>query len=593
MKQAFGAWLARTPLTDTSQSQAPKSAATNGLARVAPPPSSVAQDVRWPEAIPTQFAAAAVMLRKLTVDQVAAAGTALDVDADAASRVALDRGWMTQADVEAVLDALTAKIHVDSRARGNPAFLAWVEDLKRQGLRIDVQTVTAKQLAETAQAKAQTALVGQDNLANAERLLYACAKIGVTDLHIILRPQHAEVVVRINGELRVVREWSMRHDDGEQLARAMCTGLTAVKDASYEPFEFQRAQIPGDRLPGSGLTSVRIERGPAYPVESGGGFLAARLQYSSHTAVIERSSGEVKNFTLDEPDRPAGEMMLGTLGYTPMQIELIDRLLGKPHGLLITTGPTGSGKSTTQFEFLVELARLAPSLRQITIEEPVEYPLPTAIQLPAKEGEFGKRVSNALRMDPDIIQIGEIRNASDGIAAVNAALSGHLVLSTLHVITPYHVVSRFEQLDRVALSREIICDPQILAGVIAQRIVPVLCSCKVRLTESRTRLPKYLSEAVATWGPLSNVCVRGPGCPTCRGTGIASRAAIAEVLISTPELTDDLINLGPFKASRLHRMRPGSDKSMLANAMDRVMRGELSPLDVQQRISIEVFGEGV
>ncbi|WP_373380345.1 ATPase, T2SS/T4P/T4SS family [Cupriavidus nantongensis] len=327
----------------------------------------------------------------------------------------------------------------------------------------------------------------------------------------------------------------------------MYTGLATVKAATYNPLDVQDAQIAGDALPGTGLSSVRIVRGPAYPVESGGGFLVARLQYREHHQGARKADAidAAKRLDLSTPKSPSGEFMLGQMGYTPLQVDLISQLLRRPMGVVVVTGPTGSGKTTTLFECTRHQARMFPEKRLVTIENPTEYPMDWAIQLTTESERFPEMLRMTLRMDPDAILLGEIRGVEEAVATLQAAATGHLVLTTLHVTDPFETFSRLVMLDHVRLAMEVICNHNQIIGLIAQRVVPLLCpKCSVKLEDAPEALPEYMLRAMRTWGDLSEVRVRGAGCDHCHGDAIVGQQAVAEVVVTSEDLMQDCIKEG-------------------------------------------------
>ncbi len=254
-------------------------------------------------------------------------------------------------------------------------------------------------------------------------------------------------------------------------------------------------------------------------------------------------------------------------------------------GVVIVTGPTGSGKTTTLFKLMKYQAQIFPEARQITIEDPPEYPQPWAIALAANGEDFRDMVRMTLRMDPDIVLLGEIRAADEAVAALQAAMTGHFVWTTLHVTDAYKSIPRLEMLDRERLARSQICDHELIVGMVAQRVVPVLCPhCSVPLHQARDALPAYMVDALRTWGDMSRVRVRGLGCATCHGDKISGRQAVAEIVITDEAFMSDFLTHGLLVARRNHRRKEGSDKSMLANAIDLVLAGYVDPLDVHRNV---------
>lgn len=469
-----------------------------------------------------------------------------------------------------------ATVYADARCTNTPAFLTWIADVRRLVPDIVVETVSAGELARRrARRDIQRDEIGtdQETLWRARQLFTECAAMNVSDIHLIVRPDdHKAIVqVRVKGDLTELTHYEMRPEEGEALSRAMYTGLATVKDATYNPLDFQNAQIRGEAFPDTSLSSVRIIRGPAYPVESGGTFVVARLQYGQRSDTAD--------------DGMTGLQRLDKSGFTSRQQELMERLVRKPAGIVIVTGPTGSGKTTSLYELMRYQNQLFPELRQITIEDPPEYPMPWALQLSASGDRFQEMVRMTLRMDPDIILVGELRAPGEASAAVQAAMTGHFVWSTMHVTDPYKVFTRLEDLDRVSLGRAQTCDHELIVGMTSQRLVPVLCPhCSRLLDEAPDALPAYAIRALKTWADTSHVRVRGTGCASCQGTRIAGRTAVAEIVLTDAEFMDDVLNKGILVARRNHRRKEGADQSMLANAIDLILAGKVDPSDVDRGV---------
>lgn len=494
----------------------------------------------------------------------------------------------------AMLSPDMSEVFVDERYRGHPGFLSWidVQDLL-YGRRIRVFSLPARELAAKREELAARHDLSQDlglnTLQKARRLFSDAAESGASDIHLLVRAQFAEVQLRVKGELWSVE--TMSRNEGESIIRASCQGLAAVREAMFAPYEFQDAQIDGASIPGSGLSSVRIIRGPAHPQDSGGGFMIARLQYGGERA--EKAGGQRK-FDFKVPTRPGGASRIASLGYTPKQVAMLNVMASMSSGVNLVTGPTGSGKTTTLFELMKEQARRFPGKRQLTIENPVEYPMEWAIQMAvtgAGSGDaagkaFYERVRVSLRMDPDIILLGELRAAEESKAAIAEALTGHLVWATLHVTDPFMSIDRLEQMDRVDLARGVICNPKIIRGLVSQKLVGTLCpECSTPLAKADPQsFRDGLIETVKSWGDIDSVRVRGGGCDHCSGTGVVGRKAAAEVVLPDQRLMLDFINEGTIVATRNHRLREDADKSMLGNAMDLVLAGQADPRDIESEI---------
>jgi general secretion pathway protein E len=264
---------------------------------------------------------------------------------------------------------------------------------------------------------------------------------------------------------------------------------------------------------------------------------AARLRISNseidvRVATMPTQHGEAAVIRLLPKDR--GLLDIGKLGLARHDREKLERLMALPHGMIVITGPTGSGKTTTLATILSILNE--PTRKILTIEDPVEYEIEGVNQSQVKPG-IGLTFANALRafvrQDPDVIMVGEVRDSETAHIAVHAALTGHLVLTTLHTETAAAAVPRL-----LDMKVEEFLLRSTLRAVIAQRLVRILCDrCKVKRTLSASDLaadPRY-----AALGLQAGEAVHEPaGCEHCGGTGYRGRQGVFEVLEITGKLRE-------------------------------------------------------
>jgi type IV pilus assembly protein PilB len=210
-------------------------------------------------------------------------------------------------------------------------------------------------------------------------------------------------------------------------------------------------------------------------------------------------------------------------------LEPFKRLLHNPHGIIFVTGPTGSGKTTTLYAGLHEINH--PGLNISTIEDPIEIEFPGVTQTqinPHIDLKFSTVLRALLRQDPDVIMIGEIRDLETAKIATEAALTGHLVLATLHCDSAAQAVVRLIEL---GVEREMVAPS--ITGVLAQRLVPRICEgCK----ESYYPTPEVMRRYFHDWDIARVPFYRGRGCPACRGTGFKGRIAFHELIVVTDEI---------------------------------------------------------
>ena len=227
-------------------------------------------------------------------------------------------------------------------------------------------------------------------------------------------------------------------------------------------------------------------------------------------------------------DKERGRISLSELGMAPDTLELFTEVVSRPHGIVLVTGPTGSGKTTTLYA-AVEMIRTGRE-KILTVEDPVEYELAGVPQVPVNEKvgvTFAAALRSLLRQDPDIILVGEIRDAETAQIATQAALTGHLVLSTLHTNDAPTALTRLLDLEVAAYLVASTVD-----AVLAQRLVRVICTnCKTETRPDKNAARRLDIEALG----LSRVW-KGAGCEQCRGTGYRGRTGLYELLVMDNEL---------------------------------------------------------
>jgi type IV pilus assembly protein PilB len=249
-------------------------------------------------------------------------------------------------------------------------------------------------------------------------------------------------------------------------------------------------------------------------------------------------------------DQQKIQLDLQELGLSPHNLNALSRMIAQPYGLILVTGPTGSGKSTTLYAALNVIKSETKNI--ITVEDPVEYQIPLIVQVqvnPKKEVTFATALRAILRQDPNVIMIGEIRDAETGEIATESALTGHLVLSTLHTNDAPSAVVRLMEMG---------IEPFLLApsliGIVAQRLARRICAdCKEEYTPGVKEL-----ERLGVPGLTSRLrFARGKGCPSCKGSGYRGRIAIHEVLVADEAVRSLITERAPVAALREHAVRTG------------------------------------
>jgi len=248
-------------------------------------------------------------------------------------------------------------------------------------------------------------------------------------------------------------------------------------------------------------------------------------------------------------DRSSVFLPLEKLGFSGDTQRKFEALIKRPHGILLVTGPTGSGKTTTLYGALDKIN--SPDRKIITVEDPVEYQLKGVNQIPvrAKIGlTFATGLRSIVRQDPDVILVGEIRDLETAEISIQAALTGHLVFSTLHTNDAPGAITRLEDMgvEPYLLS-------SVLEGVLAQRLVRRICeSCRVADTPARAEL-----EAIGVDPNGAYTLFRGKGCEDCRGTGYRGRFGIYELFPITEDVRSLVLRRASTPEIRRHAIEAG------------------------------------
>jgi type IV pilus assembly protein PilB len=315
-----------------------------------------------------------------------------------------------------------------------------------------------------------------------------------SDIHIEPQESYVRVRFRIDGELFEVLELPQK----SMAAVASRLKIMANLDISER------------RLPQDGRTRLMVEG------------REVDFRISSMPSMM----GE--KMVLRVLDRAAALYTLEDLGFSPVNLEKMNAIIKRPHGMILVTGPTGSGKTTTMYSILIRVNSVGKNL--ITLEDPVEYALPgiNQVQINIKAGlTFPAGLRSVLRQDPDIVMVGEMRDGETAQLGVRAALTGHLLLSTVHTNSAAGTMARMVNMgiENYLLSSSLI-------GVVSQRLVRRLCpNCR-----QPYELDGETARRLGLNGQAEQVFYRAEGCNMCLNTGYMGRLALHEVMVLGPEI---------------------------------------------------------
>ena len=309
---------------------------------------------------------------------------------------------------------------------------------------------------------------------------------------------------------------------------------------------------------------------------------AINQEYDLRVSVLPTRHGETVNMRI--LSRDSMQVSLGHLGIQDEDLPMIKYLGSLPHGIVLLTGPTGSGKTTTLYAMLAELK--SDVVKIITVEDPIEYQMEgiSQIQVHSKIGlTFANILRSILRHDPDIVLVGEIRDGETADIAVRASLTGHLVLSTLHTNDAPSAITRL-----VDMGIEPYLVSSCLEGVIAQRLVRRVCpKCKQPATIDEGLMPE-LTLLYGEEPDFSKVC-HGTGCADCNYTGYHGRTALHEIMMMEDDIRHAIVANKPSNEIRDLAIANGL-KSLRHKGWDLVLQGNTSceeVLRVTQKVSFK------
>jgi general secretion pathway protein E len=385
-----------------------------------------------------------------------------------------------------------------------------------------------------------------------------------SDIHIRVSIKGTtQIFMRENGSLELVDEQT--GEVGRALCATIYQALADIADATYDINSPQDGRINGKHKLPQSLVAIRISTAPT----TEGTSMVLRLLYND----------------------PAQSSDLTILGYHASQLNSLKRLKDKPYGVIIISGPTGSGKSTTLQRVLLGIIREAGGkLHILTVEDPPEYPVAGATQIPvanapdesSRAKAFHAAIRTALRQDPDILMIGEMRDGPAAMLAIECAMTGHPTYGTLHANSSFDIISRLVFMD---VPTNLAYDYSVITGLISQRLLAVLCpECKEPLSKVHDRYdPADVRRIGKTFDGYSNIFVRNPaGCDQCRYRGVSSRTVVAEVVETTPEIMRLLREENKDRAMD-HFIATGG-LSMNAHACMKVSAGLVDPFSAEKEV---------
>ncbi|EQB5592921.1 GspE/PulE family protein [Salmonella enterica] len=488
---------------------------------------------------------------------------------------------------------------VDSQRRTDVAVQQRVMSLMEENPGVTMRLVTRSELLRYSEMARQLSEQGekglrledikkevsrrQDDVLN---YFMVAKEIGASDIHGTTLPGLTRIEMRVHGELETIAE--LAEEDGNAQAATIILSMCDVTDPQFYPGQKQDGRVAAKFLRKVGLFGARY----------------------SHTPTADGLHFVMRVIPDDGDVVPT----LEKLGYLPEQIRLIKRILRIPEGMVILSGPTGSGKSTTLRACSdLYLKRTRYKKRLLTVEDPPEGRIVGGIQTPilcdkADEAEvrraWERALSSALRLDPDAILPGELRDLISILAGIFAAQTGHLVLTTLHANSAFSIP---ERMITMGANAGLVADAQLLIGLISQRLVQVLCPhCRVPWSVKKDQLTPEEREYLEKYCSVEGICQpenlhfrNEAGCPACRkavviggkqvatvGQGVAGRNVVAEVVRPDTMLFRLLIQKGK-EAAKAYWLSELGGITRRIHLLHKLNAGLVDPLDADLIVPLD------
>lgn len=387
-----------------------------------------------------------------------------------------------------------------------------------------------------------------------------------SDIHIIVFKQVTHIKFRVDGDLQVHEE-SITSEQGLFLCGTIYNSMCDVGGTYFQPSISQDGRMKQDYLESCGLFGARVATRPT----DSGIVMIIRLLH-------------------DHNDR---ELSIEELGYLPEQVRSLEVLSSMPVGLYIFSGATGSGKSTTVATLLkIIIKKFEGRKHVLTVEEPPEYRIPGAVQTAlicdktdddVVSREWARSIANAMRLDPDVVLIGEIRDNASASGAIRAAMTGHQVLTTLHANDAMGVLQRL--LD-IGVNISLLTDAKIVTGLVNQSLVKKLCSnCKVSLKGNEGRIKSRIQrERILRYVNVEKTYIQGEGCEHCEHKGFKGRTVVAEVIVTNQKLLDTFREAGKSAALQYWLSEGGLTKCQAM--LEKINEGSVDPVMAEDSVCL-------
>ncbi|MCX2694509.1 ATPase, T2SS/T4P/T4SS family [Pseudomonas sp. DCB_CB] len=449
---------------------------------------------------------------------------------------------------------LISKSHISEHS-----VLEYMEVLQKAGVAYEVEQVNLQEVSASYTTHSASVAVSKSDSSRQKQvveIIESAVATGASDLHFV--PTDGgfyDIRFRVHGKLETFRQ--EKESDGVSILSCIYNSMCERQDKYFQENKSQDARMTKHFVEQYKLFGARISTRPSLY----GPWMAVRLLYDN-----------------------VGPVSLDQAGYTNLQMNQLKRLITETDGMVCLTGVTGSGKSTTlQTMLSMLIAATGQTQSVVTIEDPIEYKIPGAIQTmlpvgadtPEKISDaWAKSISNTMRLDPDVLMVGEMRDRASAVAAFQGVLTGHGLYTTLHT---KDAISAIQRLKDLGVDANHLTDASMIKGLINQSLVRILCpDCKKPLVDNEGSIPADLVERVRKQCNYDSVFVAGEGCPTCNGRGVIRREVCAEIVLPTYTLMNKFFAGGKLDAKR-HWIRELEGYSKNMHLIEKINSGLVDP----------------
>ena len=417
----------------------------------------------------------------------------------------------------------------------------WAEWLERKQFETE-ELMVANPMAEVSYGADE---ITSPVIAKVDKLVKEAISVGASDIHMEQYDLGLDLRYRIDGQLHQIN----RYDSLDASAMVKRLKVMANMDIAQE----------------------RVTQGGRISLKIGG------QEFDLRVSVVPVPAGE--SVVMRILKKGAFNLTLSDLGFQKHTLEQFGTILSQPYGMILVCGPTGSGKSTTLYASLKQIQR--PDRKLLTVEDPIEYQMAGICQVQVniapreddKKVTFAKVLREFLRQDPDVILVGEIRDTETAAIAVQAALTGHLLLSTIHTNDSVGIVARL-----LDMSVEPFLIGSTLLGGLAQRLARRLCKDCTQEVPVSDEVRRAFEEEGMTTIPRE---FKGMGCKRCHGTGYRGRVGLYELMEVTPEIRN-LINRRALEEEIRAAVMATGFRTLYHDGLDKVAQGSVSLEEVQR-----------